>query len=130
MAITKIQGIIKEITPVQHYGQNNEGRKQSIILFVPGYVNQFGEKTGSDEEWQIDLFNKAIDHHNLNSNCIDKKAEIECYLSSRSFDRKDGAGKWYSISANLKTIKLMGPAQNSHQPTTAIEAQQQDGSIF
>ncbi|MGO3807673.1 MAG: hypothetical protein ACTJHT_15455, partial [Sphingobacterium sp.] len=47
-----------------------------------------------------------IDEFNLNSNCLEKRAEIEVYLSGAEFEKKEGSGKWYSISATLKTIKL------------------------
>lgn len=105
MASTTLKGIVKEVKPVEFYGEGNTGRRQTVVVFVPGFTNEFGEKVTKDELWGIDLFNKKIDEHALNQNCVSKKVEVEAWLSSREFDRKDGA-KGYGISATLKSIKL------------------------
>lgn len=104
MATTTLKGIVREIKPIETYGTN--GRRQTLVLFVPGYINEYQEKITKDEIWGIDLFNKKIDDENLNSNCISKKAEVEVWLSGTEFDKKDGSGKMYAISARLKSIKL------------------------
>lgn len=102
MATTTIRGIVKEITAIENY--SDTGRRQTLVVFVPGYVNEYQEKIGKDETWGVDIFNKRIEHFGLNSNCLNKKAEIEVYLGGREWE-KDGK-KGYSISATLKSIKL------------------------
>lgn len=117
MATTTLKGIVKEVKPVEYYGEGNQGRRQTLVLFVPGYVNQYQEKLSQDEVWGIDLFNKKIEEFGLNANCLSKKAEVEVYLSGKEFDKKDGSGKMYAISARLKSIKL-GEVVNYHTETS------------
>lgn len=103
MATTSIKGIIKEVSAIENYSAT--GRRQTIVVFVPGYVNEYQEKVGKDEMWGIDIFNNRIDHFGLNQNCINKKAEVDVYLSGREWE-KDGK-KGYSVSVTLKSIKLL-----------------------
>lgn len=106
MATTSLKGIVKEILPVEYYGEGNSFRKQTLVLFIPGYTNQYGEKKGADQTWGIDVHNEKIEEFGLNSNCIGKKADVEAYLTGKEFDKKEQQGKWYAISARLKSIKL------------------------
>lgn len=117
MATTTLKGIVKEVKPIEYYGEGNQGRRQTLVLFVPGYVNQYNEKLSQDEIWGIDIFNKKIEEFGLNSNCLSKKADVEVYLSGKEFDKKDGTGKMYAISARLKSIKL-GDVVNYQMETT------------
>lgn|SRR5690606_7518811 len=110
MAITTLKGIVKEVKPIEYYGEGNSGKKQTVVIFIPGYVDQWtGEKKGPDEEWGVDIYNEKIQEHGINLNCVDKKAEVEVRLRGRSYDRDNG-GKGYSIGATLKSIKLMDDA--------------------
>lgn len=106
MASTTLKGIIKEIKPIEYYGEGNTGRRQTMVLFEPGYVNEYGEKKGRDHMWGIDIFNEKIDALALNNNCVDKKATVEVYLGSSEFQKKDGSGNIYIVSVNLKELKL------------------------
>jgi len=106
MATTTLKGIVKHVLPIETYG-DGAGRKQTIVVFIPGYVDQWtGEKKGADEEWGIDLFNKNIDEYKLGRDAVDRKVEAEVYLKGRSYDRADGK-KGYSIGATLKSIRLL-----------------------
>lgn len=102
-----LKGIIQEVTTVEYYGTDNSGRRQSIVLFVPGYVDQFGDKKGSDEHWSIDAYNDKIEAHGLASLQKESRVEVEFYISSRQYDRKDGAGKGYMVSNRLASIKVI-----------------------
>lgn len=106
MATTTLKGIVKSVNPVEFYGEGNTGRRQTVVIHVPGYTDSFGIKQGRDETWGIDIFNKKIDEFNLNSNCLQKRAECEVYLKGQEFKKKDGSGNWYAIQATLKSIKL------------------------
>lgn len=124
MATTILRGIVKDVLPVESYG-DGAGKKQTIVVFIPGYVDQWtGEKKGADQEWGVDIFNEYIATHGLNINCVDKKVEMEVNLRGRSYDRSDGQ-KGYSIGATLKSIKLMEDAGMGFKET----ATKDDGDL-
>lgn len=113
MAKIELRGIVKEVTEIENVGRDGTTRKQSLILFVPGYVDQFGEKKGDDEEWALDIFNKKIDQLALNDNLLDKKVVCTVYVSSRYFKTTEGK-ELYIVNSNLADIKLFeanAPAQ-------------------
>lgn len=118
MAKLQLKGIVKQVMPVETYG-TNAGRRQSLILFVPGYVDGFGDKRGQDEEWQIDVFNDKIDKFSLNSNLHDKRVSVELYVNSRKIQGREGQDMWI-INAVLSDIKLhevapdQTPQSNGH----------------
>lgn len=104
MAKIELRGIVKEITKVENVG-NQGSKKQSLILFVPGYVDGFGEKRGDDEEWCLDIFNKRIEQLNLNDNLLEKKVVCTVYVSSRFVKLADGK-EFYTVNTNLGDISL------------------------
>lgn len=112
MAKIQLKGIVKRVMPVETYGQDKSGRRQSVILFVPGYVDQFGDKRGQDEEWQLDLFNDRIDKFNLNGNLHEKRVVVDVYVNSRKILGRDGQDLWI-INAALGDIKLHEPNANT-----------------
>lgn len=105
MAKIELKGIVKEITKVENVGKDGTTKKQSLILFVPGYVDGFGEKRGDDEEWSLDIFNKKIEQLNLNDNLLDKKVVCSVYVSSRYFKTNEGK-ELYIVNSNLADISL------------------------
>lgn len=110
MALTKIKGIIKEVLPVQTYGQSGEGRIQTIVIFVPGYVDRYTkEKKTADEEWGVNVFNENIEKKGINENSVGKVVEAEITLQGRSFDKTAG-GKAYSVNVGLKQIAVIQDA--------------------
>lgn len=117
MATTIIKGVVKDILPIEHYGEGNVGRRQTLVVFVPGYVDQYGEKKAKDEEWGVDIYNARIEHFALNSNCISKKADVEVYLTGRRWQTDEKSG--YSVSVTLKSIQLGDAVQiDGIQPPT------------
>lgn len=108
MAKIELRGIVKEVTKVEHIGAGGQTRKQSLILFVPGYVDQFGEKRGEDEEWSLDIFNNKIEQFALNDNLIDKKVVCIVYVNSRCVKLDDGR-EFYNVNSNLANISLFEP---------------------
>lgn len=118
-----LKGIIQEVTPVETYGTDNQGRRQSIILFVPGYVDQFGDKKGADEHWSIDAYNDKIEAHGLATLQKESRVEVEFYISSRQYDRKDGAGKGYMVSNRLASVTVVA----APKPTAGVD---EDGLPF
>jgi len=106
MKIT-IKGFVQAVTPVlTKLNGNTTFRIQSLIIMIPGYQNEFGEKVGKDETWQVDITNDQIEKHNLSAKNIDgKKIEVNAYLNSRTY-KKDGADA-YALQIRLADYKLL-----------------------
>ena len=106
-----LKGIVKEVGPIETVGEKNT-KKQRIILFVPGYVDQFGDKKGRDEHWPLDVMGDNVEKLNIQKTAVKQKAEVTVYISGNVFDLKDFAGVGYAINATLAEIKLMGEFAN------------------
>lgn len=118
MAKVQLKGIIKRVLRPETVGQNNV-RKQTLILEVPAYTDEWGEKRGEDEEWAIDLFNDRIDKANLSTGMQGKRAIVDVYLNSRKFQRQNDGTDGYIINAVLGRIELKDapapqPSQNKN----------------
>ncbi|MEI2274742.1 hypothetical protein OHD16_21525 [Sphingobacterium sp. ML3W] len=106
MATTSFKGIVESVE-ISNYGEGlKTGKRQSIVVMVPGWTDSYGEKKGPDEKFQIDQFNDNIDKNPITTNDIGRKIDVEVYLKGREFDRKDGEGKGYSVGMNIKVFKL------------------------
>lgn len=105
MAKIELKGIVKGVTEVQNVGKDGATRKQSIILFVPGYRDEFGDQKGEDEEWKLDMFNKRIDDIGANSNLIDKRVKCIVYINSSKVIGKEGETLHF-VNTNLGKIQL------------------------
>lgn len=115
MAKFNLKGIVKRVMPVANYGSGDSaGRRQSVILFVPGYVDQFGDKKGQDEECQLDIFNDKIDKMGLNTNLHEKRVEVLVYVDSRKFQKRDTGEDMWMISARLGDLRLHEPNANQN----------------
>jgi len=107
MAKITLKGIVKHVTTVESYGTGStQGTRQSLILFVPGYVDGWGDKKGQDEEWQLDVFNDKIQRLGLNSNLVDKRVEAVVYVTSKRYKRRDNGADMWMIGATLNEVKL------------------------
>lgn len=116
MAKITLKGTVKEVKPVQTYGDTNQYRKQSVILFIPGYVNEFGEKMGPDEEWELEASNQRIDTLKIADLQVGERLEVTTYISGVGYDRKDGSGRGYFINARIGDIKSHGKPDNDDLP--------------
>lgn len=106
MATTSFKGIVEK-TEISNYGEGvKTGKRQSIVVMVPGWTDSYGEKKGPDEKFQIDQFNDNIEKNPITTADIGRKIDVEVYLKGREFDRKDGEGKGYAVGLNIKTFKL------------------------
>jgi len=106
MATTSFKGIVEK-TEISNYGEGERtGKRQSIVVMVPGYVDGYGEKKSADEKFQIDQFNDNIEKNPITVDDIGRKIDVEVYLKGREFDRKDGEGKGYAVGLNIKSFKL------------------------
>lgn len=116
-----LKGIIKEVGQVETIGQNAI-KKQTIILFVPGYVDQFGDKKGRDEFWPLDIMGDRVSALNIQPSAVKQKAEVTLYITGNAFEKKDQSGTGYTINANLAEIKLMGAyASSAPQPSSNVD---------
>ena len=110
MALTKIKGIIKEVQPIQNYGANDVGRRQTVIIMVPGYVDRYTqEKKSSDEFYEVNVFNDNIEKFGLNVNAENKVVEAELTLQGRTYPKKDG-GTGYGVNVGLRSIAVIDTA--------------------
>ncbi|MDX3913804.1 MAG: hypothetical protein QHC79_09710 [Pseudosphingobacterium sp.] len=116
MAKITLKGIVQRVGKVETVGQNNETRKQSIIITVPAYVDAFGDKRGSDEEWSLDLLNDRIEQFNLSTALHGKKVVVEAYVGSQKISKSDGS-EMYFINARLGKIEVYQPQQQNAQPS-------------
>ena len=116
-----LKGVVKEVGPIETVGEKGT-KKQTIILFVPGFVDQFGDKKGRDEHWPLDIMGDNVAKLNMQPTAIKQKAECTIYVSGTAFDKKDFSGVGYAINANLVEIKLIGEFANpATQPATVTD---------
>jgi hypothetical protein len=106
-----LKGVIKEVGAIETVGEKLT-KKQRIILFVPGYVDQFGEKKGRDEHWPLDVMGDNVAKLNLQNTAVKQKVECTVYISGNVFDKVDLSGVGYAINANLVEVKMLGEFAN------------------
>jgi hypothetical protein len=114
MAKVELKGFLLRVSNVETVGEK-QTQKQSILMKIPGYVNQFQEKVGEDEIWQIDLFNKAIDKFNLHTRHQGKKVKASVFINSRPWESKDGK-KGYILNANLGSLEFLESVETPAAP--------------
>ncbi|WP_288636804.1 MULTISPECIES: hypothetical protein [Sphingobacterium] len=115
MATTSFKGIVEK-TEISNYGEGEKaGKRQSIVVMVPGWTDSYGEKKGPDEKFLIDQFNDNIEKNPITTADIGRKIDVEVYLKGREFDRKDGEGKAYAVGLNIKSFKLGDMVRNATQ---------------
>ncbi|MCX2473543.1 hypothetical protein OQZ33_04280 [Pedobacter sp. MC2016-05] len=121
MAKLTLKGFVKEVGTIETVG-DKATKKQTIIFFIPGYVDQFGDKKGRDEHWPLDVMGDNIAKLNITKDAVEQKAEVIVYVSGNIFQKKDLAGNGYAINANLAEIKLLGKATNAPAGVTEEKA--------
>lgn len=104
----QLKGFVHKVSPVVSKAsadRTNFNQEQSIIVMVPGYTDQFGDKQGKDEFWEFKLFNDRIDRFNIRSHFEGKKVIVDGFLNSRSY-KKNGEDA-YILSLSLADIKTI-----------------------
>ena len=112
----EIKGIGKVITPVvTRIGAGKNGadvRKQSLVVTVRGYRDEFGQQLGKDEDFELQLFNDKIEKYNLQPEHLWGKPLIcEGYLKSRAY--KSGGEDKYELNLILGKVSVFVPQQNA-----------------
>jgi len=89
------KGIVKKGHQLEQYGNTKVLR---IEVMEPGRVNEFGDKIGNDQTHLINVLNKNIEK--LPANMVEAaqtndveidqggKAELVCYVNSRTFEHE------------------------------------------
>lgn len=102
MANLELKGFFENIRPVETVGEKGT-RIQNAIFMVPGYVDGFGDKKGTDEFWELQVIGANIDKFDLAKNASDcPKAIVKLYINSRKWFSKDDVNLLkpnYSLSA-------------------------------
>lgn len=81
---------------------------QTMVVTIPGYHDGF-EKKGKDENWEIQLFDKAIKEFKLSETFkLDDKVHVEAYLNSQTVlkpgEKKDTIIESYFLNLSLAKI--------------------------
>ena len=105
MPTTTFKGIVQSVT-METYGEDNSGKRQNIVVLVPGYTDAYGDKKGADEIYEVNQFNEGITKNVITEEDVNRKIDLELYLKGRAFDKKDGTGKAYIIGLSVKSMKL------------------------
>jgi len=103
--IIEIKALVEKINPA--YTKSGNGKEtlvQTIILKVPGYVDQFGDKKGDDEYFEATLFNDKIKKLNLDPYELEgAKVKAKCFLNSNYYKEKNT----YILNLLLHTLEVV-----------------------
>jgi hypothetical protein len=107
MAKIELKGFIESIGVEAKLG-DNQTRVQRVIFRVPAYTDQFGDKKGQDEYWDLGVMGSKIDELNLANKILpSKKAVATVYVNSKFWYKKEDTAKQdaqYSIYAILYDV--------------------------
>lgn len=116
-----LKGFLQSVGPLEEVGANKT-IKQRISVFVPGWINEFGEKKGKDQQWDIDIFGaEAIDRHNVQDRLVGSKVEVEVYISSTYYESQATGWTGCIYNTNLKSFKVLEVAPEKGAPPS-VEA--------
>lgn len=110
MATLSLKGFLTSVLPIEEVG-DNKTKIQKVYIMVPGYVNQFQEKIGNDEIWELKVIGENVNKLNLAVGDFDKKkVAVNCFINSRMFYKKEDISKKepiFNIEAVLSTIEFL-----------------------
>ncbi|MBO9671994.1 MAG: hypothetical protein J7577_01010 [Sphingobacteriaceae bacterium] len=111
MAKLQLNGFLEEVGGIHFVGTSGTTAKQLIVVRVPAWTNQFGEKQGEDELWQISLIGTAVDKFNIHNNRVGAKVKTEVYIRSNQYQSKKDQSIGYMVNINLASIEFLSPGQ-------------------
>lgn len=111
----QLKGFIQEVSKIHFYGEKNFP-KQVILLMVPGYVDEFGEKKSPDDFWQISIMGDSIDKFNIHERHVGSKVVIEVYVNSRPYTNKTTQLTGYIVNVSLAKIEFLDQSKPNHTP--------------
>lgn len=109
MAKLSLKGFVSGVGEVEVVGEKGT-RRMFVVLNVPGYTNEFGEKKGKDQHWLIAALNDNIEKFKLGPDLKDKKAEITFYCESIYTESKQPGKEGepqYFVNNTLAEFKLL-----------------------
>ena len=106
MAKIELKGYILKVNSPEIVGEKNTA-KQTIIFKVPGYVDEFGDKKGQDEEWPLDVMGDNVTKLSLTSSHQGKRAKATVYVNGQKYIRKSDSTEGWIINARLHTIEVI-----------------------
>ncbi len=80
---------------------------QNLLILVPGYTDEFGDKVGKDQFFQIQVVNKMIDDLQLDKK-KGSKGKFTCYLNSNESVKEKVS---YFLQLTLKECELVAAAE-------------------
>lgn len=100
----EIKGIVKAISGVTASvtKKNEQLQYATISVIKPAFVNEYGEKKGSDSVYEFKLFNEKIKL--IGDLAPGNKVHINGYLNSSVYTSADGK-TGYNLYLNLTDIK-------------------------
>lgn len=108
MAKVELKGFFENVGPIEVVGEKGT-RVQNAYFLVPGYTDQFGDKVGIDEYWEISVMDKKIDELDLENKITDsRKAHIVFFVNSKIWYAKEDKKKEnpnYRLYAVLSDVK-------------------------
>lgn len=81
-------------------------KRQTVILLEPGYVDDFGEKKGHDNQWRVSIYGDRIQKFGITTAHIGRKAKARLALKSTESIINGGIRK-YEVSARLNDIDFI-----------------------
>lgn len=107
MAKIELKGMFVSVNPAIVVGENKT-LVQKVIFKVPAYTDQFGEKKGKDELWEIQVIGDNVEKHNLTTDLEDKKAILDVFINSKYITTGEGSATrdMYIINAVLHKFSL------------------------
>jgi len=99
-----INVIIQDVQPTETLRDGLQ--RQTIILLEPGYVDDFGEKKGRDNQWKESIYADRIQKFGITTAHINRKAKVRLAFTSTESIINGGIRK-YEVSARLNDIDLI-----------------------
>ena len=107
----KLKALVQSVSEKKTTEKNTEYVK--ILVMVPGYKDDWGDKVGEDEFYEVAAFGKQVDlvPKELIGNEIDPdkgqlKVVLDCYLNSRKTETEDKK-VFYNLNLSLAKWEIL-----------------------
>ncbi|WP_285055179.1 DUF3127 domain-containing protein [Pedobacter ginsengisoli] len=125
MAKLELKGMILTVNQPETVGEKNT-KKQTFILKIPAYRDEYGDIRGKDEEWEIAVMGDNVDKFAMTRDHQGKKAKCSIYLNGQKYTKKSDNTEGWIINATLAEITYAdataaAPAQTQTASGTGAE---------
>lgn len=117
MAKVELKGYVLIVNQPEEVGEKKT-KKQTVILKVPAYRDEFGDTKGQDEEWPLDIMGDNVAKFNLTTEAQGKRAKCTVYVNGNKFIKKSDNTEGWTINARLGAIDLLAEGQPANTPVT------------